>query len=188
MKEWYTVSEVAHILNVTEETVNRWIEEYKIISDLDEEGVCTIEHEDLVLFLQENRIPVEILAHASSGTKRVLIVDDEPDVLDVLEEGIAREDGLHAEGVSTAFEAGVFLRRYRPHAVVLDISLTDIDGRRVCEIFKADDELSHVKIIGISGKISQYEEKDIHSHGFDAYLRKPFDMKILANTIKNILC
>lgn len=187
MKICYTVSEVAKILNVTDETVKEWIEEYKIISNINNEGKYCIEREDLISFLHLNKIPAEILEHEYSGTKRVLIVDDEPAVLDALEARISFEDGLDAEGVSTAFEAGVFLRRYRPHVVVLDISLTDIDGRRVCEIFKADDELINIKIMAISGKINTNEEKNILSHGFDAYLRKPFDLNIFTDTIKSML-
>lgn len=187
MKRQYSVREAAQVLNVAEDTVVEWIQEYRLRASEHSDHSYTVSHEDFTSFLEQNRIPREILNKENISKKRVLIVDDEPDLLDILEEQICTKDGYTAEGVSTAFEAGIFLRRYRPHVVVLDISLTDIDGRKVCRIFKADDEVSHTKIIGISGKISPIEERQILSQGFDAYLRKPFDMDELTKTIEEVL-
>ena len=187
MQTDYAISEVANILNVSNKTVINWIEEYRILAEEYQSGMFKIHHKDLVAFLESNKIPVEILENGNMHKKRILIVDDEPEVLDILEEKIGSEEGYDAEGVSTAFEAGVFIRRYRPHVVVLDISLSDIDGRKVCQIFKADDEVSHTKIIGISGKITPPEENQILSQGFDAYLRKPFDLEELTTAIDNVL-
>ena len=120
------------------------------------------------------------------GIKKVLIVDDEKDIRDILKNGLEQYGIYDVRATYSGFVAGILLRKSRPHVIVLDIKLGDIDGRKMCEIIRQDSELSEIKLIGISGKISEQEEKSILKEGFDAYLGKPFDIDDLHKTIMKL--
>ena len=186
MKREFSVGQMAKILNVARTTVINWINDGKLKAFQLPGGNNRVTRENLVKFMNEYGIPLSLLEEEYSGKTRVLIVDDEKDIQDILSEGLMREGMYEVKTTSTGFEAGMAVRHFHPHVVVLDIKLKDIDGRKVCELIREDPELRETKIIAISGRISKQEEKKILKQGFDAYLKKPFDIDALHTTIKKL--
>jgi two-component system phosphate regulon response regulator PhoB len=113
---------------------------------------------------------------------RILIVDDEPDLLELVKHQLGKE---HYE-VTTAQDGEVALaqaRRQPPDLVVLDLMLPGIDGLEVCRRLKADPRTMHVPIIMLTAKGEESDAVIGLSQGADDYVRKPFGSKELVARI-----
>ena len=102
----------------------------------------------------------------------ILVIDDENQSFRVgLEEALDHHSLRYAadaaSGLKDLDDGGADL-------VLLDIMLPDIDGRKVCSYLRESPELSGVKIIAISGYISEGGFQDLLEQGFDDFLVKPF--------------
>ena len=177
MKREYTIDQIAEIVNVTRSTVLKWIKGGTLKSVKLPEGENCITREDLTAFLNKKGIPIEYLDEEYSNKTRILIIEDDKDVLELLKGRLALKNKYHVWGRNSGFAAGAVLKKYRHHIVVLDVKLKDIDGRDICKLIKRDPELNLTKLVGISGKISAKEEDYILKQGFDVYLKKPFDQQ-----------
>jgi len=109
---------------------------------------------------------------------RILVVDDEPDLLELVKHHLQRE---HYE-VTTALDGEVALaqaRRNPPDLVVLDLMLPGIDGLEVCRRLRADPRTMHVPIVMLTAKGEESDAVIGLSQGADDYVRKPFGSKEL---------
>ena len=117
---------------------------------------------------------------------RVLVVDDEPDILELIGYNLARHN-FDMIGVDSGEEAFASVRRSLPDLVVLDLMLPGIDGLEVCRRLKNDNRTAAVPVIILSAK---GEEADVViglELGADDYLTKPFSPRVLMARIKAVL-
>ena len=116
----------------------------------------------------------------------ILVVDDEPDIQELLRITFKRE-GYEVFVSDSGEKAIEYMRSDRPDLVVLDLMLPGIDGLEVCKIFKADPNWKSVPILMLSAK---GEEADVVSGlelGAEDYVTKPFSSKELVARIRRIL-
>jgi len=117
---------------------------------------------------------------------RVLIVDDEPNIV------ISLEYLLKKEGfdicVATDGEAALRLAaEFRPDLVLLDVMMPKKSGFEVCEALRADVSLADLKIIMLTAKGRETEITKGLALGANSYITKPFSTKDLVVQIKNLL-
>ena len=177
----FTSGEVAQICGVSPDTVSRWfdlgqIEGYR----LGPGGDRRIPYDGLRKFMLNHGIPLERL---EQDEKRVLVVDDDPYYLDVIPAGLAKAGDYKVFVASTGFDAGSLVAEQNPHVVILDIHLSDMDGRMVCERIKNRPETKTTRMLAISGYIDDDEAKALQGHGFDDYLAKPFELSELSDRV-----
>ena len=118
--------------------------------------------------------------------KKVLLVDDEPDIQEIIGARLAvlnfevliAKDGQ--EGLDLA-------RKEFPDAILLDLMLPKLDGYKVCRMLKFDKAFEHIPIIIFSARGSDADKKLAEQVGADAYMVKPFDMKTFTQTIQRLL-
>jgi DNA-binding response OmpR family regulator len=118
--------------------------------------------------------------------KRILIVDDEEDILDVLKfrleandyEVLTASDGQ--EGLNKA-------RSENPDLMILDLMLPKIDGYKVCRMLKFDEAYKSIPIIIVTARSQQKDEDMGKEMGADAYIAKPFEPEILLDKIRELL-
>lgn len=168
----FTSGEVAQVCGVSADTVSRWfdlgqIEGYR----LGPGGDRRIPYESLRKFMLGHGIPLERL---EEDEQRILVVDDDPYYLDIIPAILAREGEYKVVVASTGFDAGAQVVEHNPHLVILDIHLSDMDGRMVCERVKSRPETRGTRVLGISGYIDEDEARQLKEYGFDDYLKKPF--------------
>jgi len=123
---------------------------------------------------------------ADAGAPRVLVVDDEDDLLELLRYNITRE-GYQVTCVASGEEALRSVRRNAPDLIVLDIMLPSIDGLEVCRRLKSESKTRDIPIIMLTAKS---EESDIVAgleHGADDYIAKPFSPRVLLARVKALL-
>ena len=118
--------------------------------------------------------------------KRILIVDDDPDILDVLELTLPHEEYevVQAQDGEQALEK-VYERP--PDLIILDYIMPKIDGRSVCKKLKKDVLLRHLPIIMLTGKGDIKDRVEGLDAGADDYIVKPFEPEELLARIRTIL-
>ncbi|HOQ31299.1 MAG TPA: response regulator [Candidatus Hydrogenedens sp.] len=185
----FTTGEVAAICGVSSDTVSRWfdmgqIEGYR----LGPGGDRRIPYESLRKFMLAHGIPLERL---ETNETKILIVDDDPFYLDIIPDAIARKTDKNKEMIvltaSTGFDAGALIVEHNPNLVIMDIHLSDIDGRKVCERLKSRHETRHARVLGISGLLEEDEIGKLKEYGFDDFLRKPFSLDVLVEKVFRLL-
>lgn len=181
-KDVLTTGEVAKICNVASRTVSKWFDSgqlrgYRIPGSKDRR----IPVSNLVKFMKGHGIPMDGLM---SGSTRVLIVDSDEDVINTLTKVLSEQTNYEVHSATSAFEAGVECERFRPHVMLLDIHISDTEGRDVCKVLRASDDLQVTKIIGMSSKLTDGQVAQLRHQGFDSALRKPFSVRQVIDAIE----
>jgi len=116
-------------------------------------------------------------------SKRILIVDDDIDLLMLLERQLKRQ-GYEAETAITLAEAERLVVYFDPHLVLLDINIRGEDGRQLCWKLKHQPVYRIPKVLIISG--FDYNASRAALFGADDVLPKPFNTEFLLNRISNL--
>ena len=115
---------------------------------------------------------------------KILVVDDDPAIVDLISESLSEHEIRSANNGSDAIELS---RKFMPHLIVMDVTMPKLSGTVACARIKRDPELGHIPVILLTGwgKISDIEE------GFnskaDDYIVKPFSPRLLKNRIEQLL-
>jgi excisionase family DNA binding protein len=183
IKDVLTTGEVAKICNVAPRTVSKWFDSgalhgYRIPGSKDRR----IPLNQLIRFMKQHGMPLNGLM---TGSSRVLIVDDEQDIVEVLEKILEDEAKYEVEVAKGGFAAGITADKFRPHVILIDMHLRDIDGREVAKQVKNNPDLQLTKVIAMSGKMTDDEAKGLMASGFDGFLRKPFHVRQVIEAIED---
>jgi excisionase family DNA binding protein len=180
-KEVLTTGQVAKICKVAPRTVAKWFDSgqlrgYRIPGSKDRR----IPLNQLVRFMQAHGMPLEGL---ETGQVRVLILDEEHEFTTLLRDALHDEGGYSVDIAPTIFEAGVLTQRTQPHVMVIDVSLPGVQPRRLCQFVRTCEELQQIRLIAVSGAMTEGQGAAHLQNGFDAYLAKPFDVRQLTQAI-----
>jgi len=115
---------------------------------------------------------------------RILVVDDEPNIVDVISMAL-RYQGFAVESATTGAEALRAVHEFKPHLLVLDIMLSDMEGFDVAERLGA--ERAHLPIVFLTARDSTEDKVRGLTSGGDDYVTKPFSLEELVARIRTIL-
>lgn len=120
------------------------------------------------------------------GTKRVLIVDDEPDILETIKFNLEFEniDCLEAYDGEAALETA---RKEKPDLILLDIMLPKMNGYKVARLLKYDDAYKDIPIIMLTARSQKADIALGEETGADEYVTKPFDIDHLLALVRKYL-
>jgi len=172
-KTHLTPNEVAELLMVNPVTVRQWAARGLLRSQTTPGGHRRFLLSDVEEFARSRGTTPA----ARSGTpERVLIVDDDTQ-LGAYIAGIigSRDPGIAIEIARDGFEAGAKVESFRPHALLLDLTMPGVDGFDVCRRLRARPTMNHVRIIAMTGFPSRENVERIMAAGADACLLKPLD-------------
>ena len=181
-KDVLTTGEVAKICNVAPRTVSKWFDSgqlkgYRIPGSKDRRIPVT----ELYRFMKAHHIPMDGI---STGNIRVLIIDSDQEVSDVLGRVLSDQTTYEVRSANSAFEAGLECERYRPHVVLIDIHVADADPRTIVNMIRSSDAMQMTKLIAMSGKLTDGQAQSIRSAGFDDFLKKPFQVRMVVDAIE----
>ena len=111
----------------------------------------------------------------------VMLVDDEPDILDLLEKSLILEGFNNITKIGNGLSAVETCKKIQPDIIVLDVMLPDIDGYEVCKQIR---EFSHCPILFLSAKNDELDKILGLAVGGDDYVTKPFSPKEIAYRVK----
>jgi DNA-binding response OmpR family regulator len=134
--------------------------------------------------MKANDIPTD---HLESGKKRILVVDDDNQIVELFVDVLSRDDRFEVKTASTGYDAGLLTESFRPHLLLLDYMLPDINGNLVCERIKSNPELKDTKIIIVSGVVNQEEIDALTRSGSDGFVKKPFNIDKLIARMAELL-
>ncbi|QEL18433.1 response regulator [Limnoglobus roseus] len=177
MKTVFTTGEAAKICKVSQQTIIRCFDNGQLKGfRVPGSKFRRIPREALYKFMKDNQIPTDAL---ESGKRKVLVVDDEPEIVDIITHGLLDDGRFEVKVAANGFDAGMMVKEYRPDLIVLDVNLPDINGKEVCHRVRADQNLEEVRIICISGEVMEDRIQELKLAGADDFVQKPFDIDVL---------
>ena len=181
MKTVFTTGEAAKICKVSQQTIIRCFDSGQLRGfRVPGSRFRRIPREALYRFMKENSIPTDAL---ESGKRRILVVDDDQAVVDLISEVLSSDSRFEHKVVNNGFGAGMLAKEYHPDLIILDVMLPDINGQAVCELIRADPTMSDIKIICISGLVEEDKIEELKKSGADDFLNKPIDIDELLRRI-----
>ena len=174
-RDAYGTVEIARMLGVSPTTAVNWIRADRMPAYRTPGGHRRVKREDLVKFIRDNGFPMP--ADLDDKTLRVLIIDDDPGVREMLSEAFVElsppgevEVETASDGTTGLIEVG----RFKPHVLVLDILLPTIDGFEVLRRLKQHDELG-LRVLAISGSRDPDVGPNAVRAGATKFFPKPLD-------------
>jgi excisionase family DNA binding protein len=181
-EEHLTTREAAAHCQVSIPTLRRWIRTGALGAHLTPGGHRRIDLHEFQRFLRAEGRPA--YPTVSDARTRVLLVDDEPLVVQMLHDVLA--DGPFAiETASDGYEALVKVGTFRPALIVLDVVLVGLDGIEACRCLRRLPETRDVRILGVTGHPSMVPV--LLGAGADACVTKPLDPDTMCREIKRLL-
>lgn len=181
-REHLTTRQAASHCRVSIPTLRRWIRAGELGAHLTPGGHRRIDLLEFQRFLCAQGRPAYPVA--SEARARVLLVDDEPLVVQMLRDLLA--DGPFVlETATDGYEALVKVGTFRPALIILDVVLAGLDGIEACRCLRRLPETRAVRILGVTGHPSMVPV--LLGAGADACVTKPLDLDLVCQEIKRLL-
>ncbi|PCI10444.1 regulator [bacterium] len=184
-KKVFTTGEAAKVCKVSQQTIIRCFDSGRLNGfRVPGSRFRRIPRDELIRFMRENEIPLESIG---STRKRILVVDDEPEILSLITDMLEGDGRFEVCQASTGYDAGIETERFKPHLIVLDYMLPDINGNIVCQRVRASKTMPNTRILCVSGVVEAQEVEMLRSSGADDFLKKPFDLREMVSRIETLL-
>ena len=185
IKDLFTTGEAAEVCNLSQQTIIRCFDAGRLDGfRIPGSKFRRIPRENLVKFMKENGIPLD---RFETGKKKILIVDDDPEIIELMVDVLERDGRFEISTASSGYEAGILTHQFNPEMILLDYMLPDINGNEVCRTIKRIPAFENVKVIIVSGVINESEIDDLLNAGAEEFLKKPFNISELVDKIANVL-
>lgn len=179
----YTTFEAAKICHVTHHSIKNWIKQGLIKASRTPGGHYRILESDLDAFREEyDMFPRE----KGSAKKRVMIVDDDPDALALMEK-ILTDEGFDLIKVSNATEVGLKAAQLSPDLILLDFLMPEINGFEVCKALRENELTRSTPIMAVTCLTKERDIERIFACGADEYLAKPFKVEQLLEKVRELI-
>ncbi len=181
-KSVLTTGEVAKLCNVAPRTVSKWFDSgqlrgYRIPGSKDRR--IPLEH--LVRFMRAHGIPLDGL---ETGRKRVVLLDADRSLCDAIGVALTDDGGYEVTSAESAFEGGAACQEFKPHVLLVDVSLPDVAPNAISRFFRSRGDLQATCLIGMARALGEGRGQALLQDGFDGYLEKPFDVRSLIRVIE----
>ncbi|TDD99283.1 response regulator transcription factor [Flavobacterium cellulosilyticum] len=117
---------------------------------------------------------------------KILLVDDEPDILEIVGYNLAQE-GYQIIKASNGKEAILKAKKEIPDLIIMDVMMPEMDGMEACEMIRKIPELSQVIITFLTARSEDYSQMAGFDAGGDDYITKPIKPKLLVSKVKALL-
>ena len=126
------------------------------------------------------------MAEEETEKLKTLIVDDEPDILELVEYNLAKE-GYEVHTAENGQEGLKKAKKVRPDLVLLDVMMPQMDGMETCMELRNNDQLEHTVIAFLTARGEDYSQIAGFDAGADDYITKPIKPRVLLSRIKALL-
>jgi len=183
-----TVYKASEYCNVSPKTIINWIESGHIQAYKTVGGHRRIKQTDLIAFMNRQGIPVPEGDSPVDERKRVLVVDDDPIIVETIVQALEEDEhDYEVVSASDGFEAGLQVNHFKPHLMILDIMMPDIKGYEVCRKIKSDEATKETQIIVLSAYLDDEKFKKMKEYGADVCFSKPFPLPQLKREVARLL-
>jgi excisionase family DNA binding protein len=180
---YLTTGQVAKACQVSLMAVKKWIRQGKLKAFQTPGGHFRISTSEFKRFQAVHRFPLE-----PEEPERVLIVDDDPLIVGMLLEALrSTRPALKLEAASNGYEGLLKVGTFRPHLLVLDLRMPELDGFEVCRRIKGDSATQATKILAITAYPEESAKEEALRCGADAFLAKPFAIEELEAQVGRLI-
>ncbi|WP_025743894.1 response regulator transcription factor [Aquimarina pacifica] len=116
----------------------------------------------------------------------ILLVDDEPDILEIVGYNLTAE-GYNVLTAENGVEAVKVAKKKKPHLIILDVMMPEMDGIEACEQIRKVPDLQHTIITFLTARGEDYSQVAGFDAGADDYITKPIRPKVLLSKVKALL-
>ncbi len=185
-REHLTTHQVSRLLAVSPTTVINWVRTGQLTCYTTLGGHRRIEREVLESFLKQHEMPVpeELRQHTR---QRILAVDDDPDILDVMKAILESQEDFEVKVVKDGFEAGVQVALWQPDLLVMDVLMPGLNGYEVAALLKSSPRTQALPILAVTGLRQEVDIDSVRRSGVTDILQKPFTADDLIAKIRAIL-
>lgn len=185
LKQVFTTGEAAELCRVSQQTIIRCFDAGRLQGfRVPGSRFRRIPRAELIRFMRANDIPTDVLGQ---GKKKVLVVDDDPQITELFLDVLSRDSRLEVRSAHSGYDAGVMTAEFRPDLMILDYMLPDVNGNVVCHTVRQNPELAGMAIIIVSGVVNQEEIDGLLKAGANAFVKKPFNIERLLEKIHGLL-
>ena len=184
-KQVFTTGEAAEICKVSQQTIIRCFDSGRLQGfRVPGSKFRRIPRAELLRFMRTNDIPTDVL---ESTRKRILVVDDDEQIVELFVDVLGRDDRFEVKTAKTGYDAGLLTEQFKPHLILLDYMLPDINGNLVCDRVRANPDFARTKIIIVSGVVNREEIDELLQSGADDFMKKPFNINDLVDRLAEML-
>lgn len=176
VKNYLTPKEVSELLMVSTASVRLWAESGDLKARVTAGGHRRFKLDDIKEFAIKKKIQLNSDSSDSSDSTKILIVDDDVSFAEFLKILLEREI-KNAEVVISldGFDAANKLNEFSPSIMLLDLRMPGLDGFQVCHHVKENPLQNHIRVIAISGDVTEADIEKIKEMGAETCLKKPID-------------
>ncbi|HAX62428.1 MAG TPA: hypothetical protein DCX95_07760 [Elusimicrobia bacterium] len=190
-----TTYQISQMVNVDITTVIDWIDKGMLKAYKTPGGHRRIKWDELIEFIKKYEMPIpDVIATSSAMSlrdaavaipKKILIVDDNEDILEFISRAIKKFiKNVKIETITEGFIAGKRIAEFKPDLLVLDIHLPGMNGFEVLGYL--DKSEKQMKILVITAYPSKEKKEKILKSGADDYLAKPFTVEALKQKMEKL--
>ena len=189
MKNLFTTGEAAEICNISQQTIIRCFDSGRLDGfRIPGSRFRRIPRENLIKFMKDNGIPLDNLNSEKGGKVKVLIVDDDAEIIELMVDVLSRDGRFEVRTAGSGYDAGLQTEQFRPDVILLDYMLPDVNGNIVCRTIKSNPDYESIKIIIVSGVANPEEVEELLNAGAMDFIKKPFNIAELVERILEAVC
>lgn len=178
-----TTGQAARHCQVSVGAFRKWIQDGRVAFRRTPGGHYRINHQEFQEFLQQHGLPAYPVA---APEVRILIADDEPEILDMLWDFLSADPrGFKLETATDGYEALIKVGAFQPNVLILDVVMPKLDGIEVCRRLKATPGTRSIKLFGITGYPGTIPR--LLDAGVDVCLTKPLDLPQMKQELERLL-
>ncbi|MCB9932266.1 MAG: response regulator [Planctomycetes bacterium] len=183
-----STGDIARHCQVTPATVVNWIKAGKLQVYTTPGGQYRMDAAEFVGFLEQNRLPIPEELQPSNE-RRVLLIDNDPEVLERSTQSIARYlPTVILEESDNAIEGLVKLGAFKPHAAVIDLELPSVDVAELCRRLRTGADTRNMFLVVVGENTADPElVRRVRRIGVDAALPRPLNFDELSRTLGRLL-
>lgn len=136
--------------------------------------------------LESHRSGTSLSHMADTRSKRILIVDDEPDVTELVSYHL-RSKGFETETLNNPAQCIARIRTFQPDLIILDVMMPEISGIQLCRMLRADPKTKFIPVIFLTAKAEEADRVLGLEVGGDDYVCKPFSNKELTLRVQGLI-
>ncbi len=183
MDPLYTTHDISRMLQVDPSTVSKWIDRGILVAFRTPGRHRRVRSSDLRTFLLAHQMPVP--EELGSGQVKLVVVDDEKPVLDSIKRAFKPyATGVEVTTTSSGVEALLMVSENRPHGLLIDLNMPDLDGLEVVRRIRARKQLEGVRLITMTARHSAEMVEQSLKAGAIACLAKPVDVQQVLELFK----
>jgi excisionase family DNA binding protein len=188
MKNLFTTGQAAEICSISQQTIIRCFDSGKLEGfRIPGSRFRRIPRESLIKFMRDNGIPLDSMETEKGGKIKVLIVDDDAEIVELMVDVLNRDGRFEIRTASSGYDAGLLTQQFMPDVIILDYMLPDVNGNIVCQTIKRNPDFDSIKVIIVSGVVNQDEIEDLIGAGATEFIQKPFNIATLVEKILEVM-